>query len=61
MTQWTSLSTLHDGAIIEYDSLSILTLVEENGELKILEYKDFADPEKRDDYYKALSQQRQTA
>ena len=46
-TQFTvSLSTV-GGTALECDSLSILTLVEEDGELKVLEFKDFSDPEKR--------------
>lgn len=32
---------------LEYDSLSIITLVEENGEPKVADVKDFSDPEKR--------------
>ena len=36
-----------DGDKLDYDSLSIFTLVEEDGVLKVEEYKDFSDPEKR--------------
>lgn len=32
---------------LEYDSLAIFTLVEEDGELKINDFKDFSNPEKR--------------
>jgi hypothetical protein len=41
--------TLHtnDGEKFDYDSLGIFTLVEENGELKVADLKDFSDPEKR--------------
>lgn len=55
------MSTPPDGAIIEYDSLSIITFVEEDGELKVLEFKDFADPEKRSCFHKTLSQKAQIA
>lgn len=37
-----------DGDKLEYDSLSIFTLVEEDDELKVSEFKDFSDPEKRE-------------
>ena len=36
-----------DGEKLDYDSLCICTLIEENGELKLAEAKDFSDPEKR--------------
>jgi hypothetical protein len=36
-----------DGAKFSYDVVVILTLVEEDGELKILNCKSFADAEKR--------------
>ena len=36
-----------DGNVLDYDTVQILTLVEEDGELKVTDYKDFADPEKR--------------
>lgn len=35
------------GTTLPYDSLMIFTLIEEDGELKILSCKDFADPQKR--------------
>jgi hypothetical protein len=41
--------------VVEYDSLSILTLVEEGGEFKVLEFKDFADPEKRSSFHRVTS------
>lgn len=40
--------TTADGTKLDYDSVIINTLVEEDGELKILENKDFCDPDKRD-------------
>ena len=36
-----------DGDRIEYDTLSVFTIIEEDGGLKIDEFKDFSDPEKR--------------
>ena len=36
-----------DDTQLDYDSLIIFTLVEEGGELKIDDFKDFSDPEKR--------------
>lgn len=35
-----------DGIAIEYDSVYITSFVDEGGELKILDAKDFSDPEK---------------
>lgn len=35
------------GAKLPYDSVAIITLVKEDGERKILQSKDFADPQKR--------------
>jgi hypothetical protein len=47
MTQFTIVFSTVDGNVLDCDSLTIVTIVEEDGELKILEVKDFADPEKR--------------
>ena len=35
------------GATLNYDSIITYTLVEEDGELKILHCKDFSDPQQR--------------
>lgn len=40
-------TTIH-GTTVTYHSVVIFTLVEEDGELKILNCKDFADAQKRD-------------
>jgi hypothetical protein len=61
MIQWTGLCTPHDGPIFEYDSVCITTFVEEDGELKLLGFNDFADPEKRSHFYKVLSGEGQIA
>jgi hypothetical protein len=50
-TQEKSLFYLVDGTTCEYDTLLILSLVEEDGEIKLLEIKDFCDPEKRSTFY----------
>jgi hypothetical protein len=51
---------MNDGVTLDYDSLVIFTIVEENGELKFAEIKDFSDPEKRGNLHswfaKALAQ-----
>jgi hypothetical protein len=36
-----------DGTELDYDTLAILDLVEEDGVLKISNVRDFSDPEKR--------------
>lgn len=41
---------------IDYDTLCILTFTEEDGELKILEVKNFADPQKVGAVYTAFAQ-----
>lgn len=56
ITQWTASCTPHGRAAFEYDSVTILTLVEESGKLKIVDFKDFTDPEKRSNFYKTLSE-----
>jgi hypothetical protein len=61
MTQWTALCTPPDGPKFEYDSVAIMTLAEEDGELKVLGFDDFADLEKRSHFYKMLSGEGQIA
>lgn len=39
--------TTVSGATLSYEAIGVLTLVEEDGELKILHCKDFSDPQKR--------------
>ena len=53
--------TLRDGPVFEYDSVSIIDLVEEDGELKVLGFLDFADPDKRSYFHKTLSDKSQIA
>lgn len=55
MTQWTALLTLPSGVTFNYDSVTIVVFVEEDGELKILEFNDLVDPEKRANLHKTLS------
>jgi len=45
--QTTAVGYTADGTKLEYDSVGIFTLAEEDGELKIIELKDFCNPEKR--------------
>jgi hypothetical protein len=61
MTQWTALFTLANGTVIDYDSVGIVTLVEEDGRIKVREFKDITNPEKRDKFFKALSEDSQIA
>lgn len=49
--QHTISCTTADGITYDYDSVGILTFVEEAGELKIIGAKDFADPDKRGAFY----------
>lgn len=46
-TQLTFRYTAVDGAKLDYDTVIIVTFVEEDGVLKVLECKDFSDPQKR--------------
>lgn len=47
-----------DGTAVDYDTLLIFSFVEEDGELKVLEIKDFTDPEKRDAFHALASKVR---
>jgi hypothetical protein len=47
LIQAKAVSQTVDGTELDYDNLIILTLVEEDGELKVDDVKDFSDPEKR--------------
>jgi hypothetical protein len=49
--QGQSLFSLIDGTTREYDTLLIYSLIEEDGETKLFEIKDFCDPEKRSALY----------
>ena len=49
------MASLTDGTTHEYDTVSIYTLVEEDGEIKVLESKDFADPQKRSAFYAGIA------
>ena len=39
------------GAQLDYDTLCIFTLTEQDGELRVINVKDFCDPEKRANVY----------
>jgi len=45
--QGESIATTISGITLPYEAVLIVTLAEEDGELKILHCKDFADPQKR--------------
>ena len=47
VTQVSAVGSTIDGNTLEYDSVLVLTIVEEDGGLKISDVKDFSDPEKR--------------
>jgi hypothetical protein len=47
--------------VVDYDSVGFITLVEEDGKIKIGEFKDIADPEKRGKFFKAFSEVNQIA
>lgn len=49
--QFSILFTTVDGTTLDYDSLMISSFVEEDGETKVIEAKDFSDPEKRGAFY----------
>jgi hypothetical protein len=53
--QGTARCTLIDGTTQDYDSVLILSLVEEDGDIKILELKDFTDPQKRSAFYAGIA------
>ena len=48
------------GETFNYDTVLIITLIKEDGELKVLHCKDFSDPQKREAYlagiFKAVAQ-----
>lgn len=47
MMQLTFFFTTVDGTTVDYDSVFVCSFVDEDGELKLVEAKDFADPGKR--------------
>jgi len=47
-----------DGTVFNYDAVLIFTFVEEDGKLKILDLKDFSDPEKRQAFHNEASRAR---
>ena len=44
-----------DGATLDYETVCIFSLVEEEGELKVDEFKDFADPQKRAAFFAGVA------
>lgn len=45
-----------DGTKLDYDTLLIFTLIEEDGAIKILDLKDLAAPEKRGELHTLVAQ-----
>ena len=48
--------TTVSGAALPYETVAILTLIEEDGELKILHFKDFAGPQERNAFITGAAQ-----
>ena len=55
MIQFTGVASTILGTTHEYDSLSDLAVVEEGGELKILNFKDFSEPQKRGTFFSGIA------
>jgi len=47
MTQRTAVASVADGTTFEHSCIYIISLVEEDGRLKVCGYKEFCDPQKR--------------
>ena len=45
-----------DGHVFESDNVAIIPLVEEDGEIKVLGFHHFMDPEKRSHMFKKVSE-----
>jgi len=43
------------GITLDYDSVSILSLAEEDGELRVVEFRDFSDPQKRSTFFAGIA------
>jgi hypothetical protein len=43
------------GTSVNYDTVLIFSFVDEDGELKVLDLKDFSDPEKRNAFHTQAS------
>ena len=50
-----------DGDVVEFDCVSFITLVEEDGEIKVRDFKDITDAEKRARVFKVLGKENQIA
>jgi len=47
VTQGTAAASIADGTTFEHSCICIISLVEEDGGLKVVGYKEFCDPQKR--------------
>jgi hypothetical protein len=55
MTQLTVVISLVDGTTYDYETVVIISLVEEDGEIKLIGVKDFSDPQKRSGFYAGIA------
>ena len=53
--------TFSNGTVVDYESVTFVTLVEENGGLKVREFKDVSNPEKRANLYKVIGGDKEIA
>lgn len=53
--QTTAVWSTVDGTAVNYDTVLIFTFIEEDGELKVVDIKDFADSEKRNAFHTEAS------
>jgi hypothetical protein len=51
MTQITCVHSTIFGTTLNYDTILTFTIVEEDGELKIIHCKDFGNPQQRDAFF----------
>lgn len=49
--QVSGVASTADGDTLEHGAVAIITIAEEDGELKVLEVKEFCDPKKRNDFH----------
>jgi len=44
-----------NGTTLDYDSLSIFSLVDEDGGTRVIEFRDFSDPQKRSTFFAGIA------
>ena len=55
VTQSSVTFTTVGGTTVDYNSLAVASFVEEDGQLKILEVKEFCDPQERNAFHAATA------